>query len=239
MAGQLNHDANALAADAAKTIDNVLEAPRRARGWRESMRFLNNVLTVGLVGVVLVAGPARAASAGQQAAPSATTKVDDSTLKSRIAANLKKNATMAAREVETAGERARAARLATVRGVTEVRNEIVVDAAAVKSRAGQAIDATRKAGGKAADVTKDAAQKTGEQSKETAATAATKTKEAASATGEAISDGWITMKVKTKFFDEKLLKDSDINVVTTDYVVTLKGTMTSRDARARHQSRRL
>lgn len=81
--------------------------------------------------------------------------------------------------VRTAGERARAARLATVRGVTEVRNEIVVDAAAVKRRAGQPIDATRKAGGKAADVTKNAAQKTGEQSKEIAATAA----------GEAISDG--------------------------------------------------
>jgi hypothetical protein len=30
MVGQLNHDANALAVDAAKTIDNVLEAPRRA-----------------------------------------------------------------------------------------------------------------------------------------------------------------------------------------------------------------
>lgn len=50
-----------------------------------------------------MAGPARAGSAGQQAAPSATTKVDDSTLKSRIAANLKKNATMAAREVDVDG----------------------------------------------------------------------------------------------------------------------------------------
>ena len=108
------------------------------------MSFFNEVLAVGVVGVVLVGGPARGASAGQQAATSAAAS-DDSTLKSRIVANFKKNATLAAHEVDvdvhegivtlkgavrTAGEKARAARLATIRGVTEVRNEIVVDAAA-------------------------------------------------------------------------------------------------------------
>lgn len=212
------------------------------------MRLFNDVLAVGLVGVVLVAGPARGASAGQQAATSAAAKVDDSTLKSRIAANLKKSATLAAREVDvdvhegivtlkgivrTAGEKARAARLATIRGVTEVRNEIVVDAAAAKSRAGGAIDATERAGEKIADVTKEAAQKTGEKTKEIAGTAAKKTKEVASATSEATTDGWITTKVKTKFFDETLLKGSDINVDTNDHVVTLKGTVASSAAKAR------
>jgi osmotically-inducible protein OsmY len=212
------------------------------------MSLFNDVLAVGLVGVVLVAGPVRGASAGQQAATSAAAKVDDSTLKSRIAANLKKNATIAARDVDvdvkegvatlkgtvrTAGEKARAARLATIRGVTEVRNEIVVDAAAVKSKAGKAVDATERAGEKTADVTKEAAQKTGEKTKEIAGTTAKKTKEAVSATGEAITDGWITTKVKTKFFDETLLKGSDINVDTNDHVVTLKGTVASRAARAR------
>jgi hyperosmotically inducible protein len=187
--------------------------------------------------VLLAAGPARVASAGQQAATSSAAKVDDSTLQSRIVANLKKNATLAAREVDvdvkegivtlkgavrTASEKAQAARLATVKGVTEVRNEIVVDVAAAKSQAGKAMDSTQRAGEKAATVTKDTAQKGGE-----------KTKEAVSATGETITDSWITAKVKTKFFDETLLHDSDINVETNNHVVTLKGTVPSRAAKGR------
>lgn len=201
------------------------------------MRLFNSVLTASLVGVVLVAGPARGASAGQQTATSAAAKVDDSTLKSRVAANIKKNTTLAAREVDvdvkegivtlkgtvrTAAEKARAARLATITGVTEVRNELVVDATAAKSRTDTAIDATKQAGGKAVTATKEAAQKAGE-----------KMKEAVSTTGEAITDGWITTKVKTKFYDETMLKDSDINVDTNNHVVTLKGTVASSAAKAR------
>lgn len=199
------------------------------------MRFMHGVLAVGLV--VLVVGPAHAASAGQQAAATAAAKVDDTTLRSRVAANLKKNAALAARAVDvdvkegvvtlrgtvrTAGEKARAARLATVRGVTEVRNELVVDAAAAKSQAGRAIDATKDAGQKAATAAKETAQKAGEE-----------TKEAVSTTGEAITDSWITTKVKTKLFDETVLKDSDIDVETSNHVVTLKGIVASRAAKER------
>lgn len=214
------------------------------------MSLFNNVLAVGLVGAVLVAGPARGASAGQQTTTSAA-KADDSTLKSRIAANLKKNATMAARDIDvdvhegivtlkgtvrTAGEKARAARLATIKGVTAVHNEIVVDAAAAKSRADRAVDAAAHAGEKGVEATKGAVQTTGEKTKEIAGATAKKTKEVASATGEAITDGWITTKVKTKFFDETLLKDSDINVETNDHVVTLKGTVMSSAAKARAEA---
>jgi len=202
-----------------------------------AMRLFNSVLTASLVGVVLVAGPARGASAGQQTATSAAASVDDSTLKSRVAANIKKNTTLAARDVDvdvkegivtlkgtvrTAAEKARAARLATIKGVTEVRNELVVDATGAKSRIDTTIDATKQAGGKAVTATKEAAQKAGE-----------KTKEAISTTGEAITDGWITTKVKTKFYDETMLKDSDINVDTNNHVVTLKGTVASSAAKAR------
>lgn len=202
------------------------------------MRVVNNVFTVvGLVGLVFVTAPARGVSALQQATAPAAATVDDSTLRSRIAASIKKNASLAAREVDvevhegvvtlkgivrTADEKARAARLATIKGVTEVRNEIVIDAAAAKRKAGQAVEATEHAGEKAATATKKAAQKTGE-----------KTKELTSASGEAITDSWITTKLKTKFFDETLLKDSDINVDTTDHVVTLKGTVASGAAKAR------
>jgi hyperosmotically inducible periplasmic protein len=203
---------------------------------------------MGLVGGVLVAGPALGASARQQTATSAVAKVDDSTLTARIAANLKKNATMAARDVDvdvnegivtlkgvvrTAGEKTQATRLATISGVTAVRNEIVIDAAAAKSGAGKTIDATKQAGKKTADVTKDAAHSTGDKTKEIAGTAGTKTEAIASAAGEGITDGWITTKVKTKFVDETLLKGSDINVDTNDHVVTLTGTVKSSAAKVR------
>jgi len=212
------------------------------------MSLFNNVLAVGLVGVVFVAGGARPASASPQAATSAAATRDDSTLKARVTANLKKNATLAAREldvdvhegivtlkgtVRTADEKARAARLATLKGVTAVRNEIVVDAAAAKSGARRAIDATAHAGETGVDAAKGAAQTTAEKTKEIAGATATKTKEVAATTGEAINDSWITTKLKTKFFDETLLKDSDIHVETNDRVVTLTGRVASSAAKAR------
>jgi hyperosmotically inducible periplasmic protein len=211
------------------------------------MSLFTNVLTMGLVGVVLVAAPVRGAPAGQEAT-SAAAKTDDVALKSRIAASLEKNATLAARNldvdvhegivtlkgtVRTAGEKARAARLATIKGVTAVRNEIVVDAAVAKSRTRRAIDATGNAVDKGVDATTGAAQKAGEKTKEIAGATATKTKEIVATTGEAISDGWITTKLKTKFVDETLLKDSDINVETNDRVVTLTGSVASSEAKAR------
>lgn len=212
------------------------------------MRIFNSVLALGLAGIVCLAGPARTASAGPQSPTATASQVDDSTLKSRIVANLEKNATLAAHHLDvavdkgivtlkgvvaSASEKTRAARLATIKGVTEVHNEIVVDAAAAKGRVGKAVDATTTAGEKSAEVTKDVAQQTGEKTKDIAATTGRKTKEIVSSTGEAITDGWITTKVKAKFFDETVLKDSDINVVTTDRVVTLKGTVTTAAARAR------
>src|SRR4029453_78555 len=54
-----------------------------------------------------------------------------------------------------------------------------------------------------------------------------KTVDAAKATGGAADSGWITTKISSDFVDETLLKGSNINVDTTDHVVTLKGTVTS------------
>ena len=56
---------------------------------------------------------------------------------------------------------------------------------------------------------------------------AEKTKEVAVATGAAVTDGWITAKVKAKFADETRLNGSSINVDTTDHVVTLNGAVPS------------
>jgi osmotically-inducible protein OsmY len=205
------------------------------------------MLVLVLVGVVLAAGPARGAPPGQQTATPAA-KLDDSTLRSRIAASFKKNATIAAREIDvdvhegvvtlkgvvhSAGEKARATQLATVSGVTRVKNEIVVDAAAAKSTAARAIDATEHAGEKGVAATKGAAQTTGDTTKEIAGATAKKTTQVVATTGETITDGWITTKLKAKFVDETLLRDSDIHVDTNERVVTLKGTVTSGAAKAR------
>jgi len=62
---------------------------------------------------------------------------------------------------------------------------------------------------------------------------AEKTKEVAEATGAAVSDGWITAKVKAKFADETALNGSSISVDTTDHVVTLSGAVVSSASKTR------
>ena len=83
------------------------------------------------------------------------------------------------------------------------------------------------------DRTRDAVQDIGEKTKEAVSDAAEKGKEIVSATGEKITDGWITTKIKTKFADDKILKDSPVTVETTERVVTLKGTVPTADAKKR------
>jgi osmotically-inducible protein OsmY len=115
---------------------------------------------------------------------------------------------------------------------------------ATREGAATVVDGIREAGEKTADAAKNIAQKTGEKTKEIAEKTADKTKEIAvavgsktkeivSTTGEVITDGWITTKVKAKFIDETLLKGSDINVDTNDHVVTLKGAVASDAAKTR------
>ena len=52
-------------------------------------------------------------------------------------------------------------------------------------------------------------------------------------TGEAITDTWITAKVKWFFVGEDALKDSDISIDTSNRVVTLKGTVPLAAGKAR------
>jgi len=83
------------------------------------------------------------------------------------------------------------------------------------------------------DQAQEVRQEVKDKAKEIANEVVDKSKQVLSATGEAISDGWITTKIKAKFADEKLLKDDDITVETKERVVTLKGTVSSGDARSR------
>jgi len=107
-----------------------------------------------------------------------------------------------------------------------------------KRTTGAALDATRKGADTAIDATKDAADKTKEiagktadKTREVVGEVAQKSQQVAAATGETVTDGWITTKVKAKFADEKLLEGSDIHVETNDRVITLGGTVPSRAAR--------
>ena len=83
------------------------------------------------------------------------------------------------------------------------------------------------------DKAEDIAEETAEKTKEVAGELADKSREIISATGERITDGWITTKVNAKFADEQILNGSNITVETNDYVVTLKGTVESDSAKRR------
>ena len=112
--------------------------------------------------------------------------------------------------------KARAQQIAkTTKGVTRVVNDLMVTPAKDKAGTGGTMD-------RAGEKTKDAASK-----------AVEKTKEATGTAGEAITDAWITTKIKADFVNEDALKGSDINVDTNNHVVTLKGTVASLAGKSR------
>ena len=204
---------------------------------------------------VLVAGQVPMRAAAPQAPTSTTTKAPDSATASKIekrinGSSLKKYdikvsvndgvATLTG-TVATEGDRRRAAQLATTDGVSRVDNQLVVDLnAGTKGTTGKAeskidkgADKTKKGVDKAIDKTKGGANTAWEKSKEGASKAADKSAEGVSKAGEAITDTYIKTRVKSKFLDEDLLKNSDITVDVTDHVVTLSGTVPTAAGRAR------
>lgn len=217
------------------------------------MKF-NDVVVAGLVAGAVLAGPVRGASAAQTTSPAAM-KVDDSTIQSSIEETLKKNSSLAPRdidvevdkgvvtltgEVRTAADKAAAGRLAQVNGVTRVSNQIEVnpkidesklDAAANKTKSGlnKAVDATVKA----AEKTKEGVQKGVGKTEQGLGKVAEKTSDAVGKAGDKMTDASVTTGVKSGLTGEALLRDSAIDVDTTNHVVTLRGTVASAAAKAR------
>jgi hyperosmotically inducible protein len=224
------------------------------------MTFRGWIAATALVGLAMTpsAGLAQAA------------KVDDGALKTQVETKLKSSASLKQDHITVAvdngvvtltgtvhslAQKANAARLAKVAGVTNVENKLDVDSATerkmddvaaktdraadktaaeakkaganTKEATAKAADKTKDATAKAADNTKDATAHAADKTKDAAAKAADKTKDAGAAAGEAITDAWITTKLKADFVDEETLKGSNINVDTNNHVVTLKGTVTS------------
>lgn len=177
-------------------------------------------------------GPAARAYAAQTRA-ARSVAVDDKTLHDRIDTAIEKDPTLKDQNidvdvtngvvkltgaVQTASRKAHAERVATVAGVARVDNQLRVDPKDGKSMAA-----------KTGDATKTAMKETGQAVK----TVGAKTKDVASATGDAITDGFITTELHTKFINEDTLKGSGINVDTNNHVVTLKGTVASAAGKAR------
>ena len=83
------------------------------------------------------------------------------------------------------------------------------------------------------DRTADEAKRNADAAVDAGKVAADKVAEVASATGAAVSDAWITAKLKAKFADEVVLNGSDITVDTKEHAVTLSGSVLSPQARTR------
>jgi hyperosmotically inducible periplasmic protein len=219
------------------------------------MRLLNGVTAVGFVGVVLVFGLPREASAARQVATSGVVRVDDDSIEARTAASLKKSSILAPRDIDvdvkdgivtltgtvrTANEKARAGRLALGPGVIRVYNRIdidpridesKIDAAGEKTKAGlnKAVDATVSAAKKS----KEAVQKGVGKAEQGVGKAAEATSDAAGKVADKASDASVTTAVKARMTNEPLLADAAIDVDTVDHVVTLRGTVRSHAARTR------
>jgi hyperosmotically inducible periplasmic protein len=99
--------------------------------------------------------------------------------------------------------------------------------------AGAALEKTKQGADAALDATRSGVEKTVDATQAGATAVVDGSKDLAATTGEAITDGWITTKVKAQFVGETLLKGSDVNVDTNNHVVTLEGTVESEAAKAR------
>jgi hyperosmotically inducible protein len=190
---------------------------------------------IGLMAIV-AAGPAASTVLGQTSPATTTAQPGDKALSDQIAHRIADDPTLKADAVKVtveagvvtlsgmvanAADRERAGRLANVSGITRVENKLTTREGVKDKAKGTA--------GTVSDKTKEGAEKT----KEGAKKAGEKTKSGVSKTGEAITDGWITTRIKTKFMGDEALRASDIDVDTNDHVVTLKGTVVSAAAHAK------
>jgi len=140
-------------------------------------------------------------------------------------------------------DKATAERLARVDGVLRVENNLKSREKAtnaVTGTAGTVADATKTGAEKTADATKTAAKKTADATETAAEKTAGATKKAAGATkdvftktGEKVTDGYITSRIKGKFAADDTLNSSSINVDTVDHVVTLRGAVPSAAAKTK------
>jgi hyperosmotically inducible protein len=213
------------------------------------MTLKTSLLSAGLIGIGIVAGYTHVASAAPQAytATTGAAATDDKALASKIDTAMKNDTTLTDQRVDvdvehgvatltgsvrSANRKARAGRHANITGVTRVDNQLTVDANAGKGVVSKVVRTTKDAG----EVVGHGAKVVGTKTANGAKAVGSKTADAASATGGAADNTWITTKVSSKLGDDALLKGSNVDIDTTNHVVTLKGTVTSIEGSARAEA---
>jgi osmotically-inducible protein OsmY len=142
--------------------------------------------------------------------------------------------------VATTALKARALQLAKVKGISRVESQIEVnatdhltgiEAAGAKTKGGldKGVDATVNAAKKATQ----AVEKGVGKSEEGAGQVAEKTAHGIGKAGDKLTDASITTRLKARFGSETLLEGSDVDVQTSDHVVTLTGRVRTDAARDR------
>jgi osmotically-inducible protein OsmY len=210
-----------------------------------------------VLGALLFAvAPAKALTMSPAAGHTARVVIDDDQLEDAIEKAWKADPKLSVRKLDVsvdkgvatisgdvlnAAEKAQAEKLARVAGVTSVKSEIKINpdtrsvaekaTSAAKSGTEKAANKTAEGVGTAAAKTKEGAEVAAEKTKEGAEVAADKTKDAASKSAAAVSDTWITTKVKSKMVGDKALKGTDIDVSTDAGIVTLTGKVTTESQR--------
>jgi len=218
---------------------------------------LKHIIPAGIASVLLVGGTAVSAAPGTAASPSsfAVAAADDDALESQISVGFKHDSLLAPRTIDVevkqgvvtltgkvrdAKERSQAAKVAKVKGVASVHNQLEIDPKIDQSKVDNAAEKTKAGLNKAVDATVGAAEKAKDgvkkgvgKSEEGVGKAADKTSEAVNKAGDKVNDSAITGKVKTDLAAEKSLGDSAIDVETVDHVVTLRGSVPSDEAKTR------
>jgi hyperosmotically inducible periplasmic protein len=175
---------------------------------------------------------------------------EDALENSDINVDVRNNVVILKGTVASQAGKARAVAIArATEGVTRVQDNLQVgvaheasrdmeDAAhdakkSTKAAADDTKHATQDAAAEASAKTSKAANDAKKDAKDTANNAERETREATGTAGQAVSDSWITTKVKSSFVGVDALEGSDINVDTNGHVVTLRGTVASAAGRAR------
>ena len=189
----------------------------------------------------LLAGPVAGRALAQSATPAATEERierrihDDSILKHHdVKVSVADGVVTLTGNVATGAQRARAARLANVKGVTRVDNQIVVQSTTrgTSGSIDKAAEKTKSGTDKAIDKTKEGIEKVIDKTKEGLGVAADKTAQGVRKASSETSDAALLASVKTKLAGDDALKGSDINVDCDAKVITLKGTVPTAAARA-------
>jgi osmotically-inducible protein OsmY len=114
-------------------------------------------------------------------------------------------------------------------GVVRIEDKLTVSVATKRQTGADRTTAAKV--DEAADDTKHAAKDAAHDTKHAAKKGSEATKDAAGTAGEVVTDSWITTKVKSSFVGVDALDGSNIDVDTTEHVVTLTGTVPSELAR--------